>query len=83
MSEAKIIEHGDVLVHLNPIDDTGDCRVVVSKEGHGQTTVNYTPEGVIADIYNEGGELVDTMAKDNDVLITVEDKVEGDLDVDG
>lgn len=56
----------DVYVEIRPLED--DCRVSVMKAGHGFTCVNYTHEGLIVDVFDEGADEVNTLALLNEDL---------------
>jgi len=55
-----------IYIEVRPITD--DSRVNVRKQGHGFTTVNYTHEGLIVDVFDEVTDEVHTVAVTNDGL---------------
>jgi len=64
--EPVLLHYGTVNIEIRPAED--DDRVNVCKVDWGFTTVNYTNEGVIVDVYDENADCMQSLAIPRDDL---------------
>lgn len=72
ISEPATIRYGEkVAIEVRP--DNDDDRVSVLHDQWGFTAVNYTSEGVILDVVDDAGDIIETASALSSDLITPED----------
>lgn len=68
--EPVLLNYGTVNIEIRPADD--DDRINVGKEDWGFTTVNYTHEGVIVDVFDDNADILQTISIFSDDLMLPE-----------